>query len=288
MAAQLFYSVVVLLFYAAPAAGWGLCNDDNPACGYWAKNGECDGANKEFMQKTCPHSCGMCHLLCRDVEDSCATWAKDGHCESNPGFMFKSCPTACGVCHPKCYDKEPDDKCGDWARAGECTKNPAILSSCPISCGVCTSLCLDKLNDCPQWAAAGDCSKNREFMLKECPRSCDLCGDEDAAKTEAAKKGTPQADSQEKHSKCANKDHHQCLLWGEQECSVNPLSLLTTCPAMCGACTTVCVDKARDCPNWARAGKACENDPHLPALCPSSCGICSAIHVKAPPDKQEL
>ena len=107
MAAQLFYTAVVLLFYADTAAGWGLCNDDNPACGYWAKNGECDGANKEFMQKTCPHSCGMCHLLCADVEDSCATWAKDGHCESNPGFMFKSCPTACGVCHQNATTRSP-------------------------------------------------------------------------------------------------------------------------------------------------------------------------------------
>ena len=58
---------------------------------------------------------------------------------------------------------------------------------------------------------------------------------------------------------------------------------------MCGACTTVCVDKARDCPNWAKVAKACENDRHLSALCPSSCGICSAIHVKQPPeDKKEL
>ena len=90
---------VALLLAAAisPAAGWGLCNDDNPACGYWAKHGECDGENKEFMQRHCPHSCGMCYLLCRDVDESCVQWAKDGHCESNPGHMFKSCPTACGA-----------------------------------------------------------------------------------------------------------------------------------------------------------------------------------------------
>merc|ERR1712060_279226 len=124
-------------------------------------------------------------------------------------------------------------------------------------------------------------------MLKECPRSCNLCNDEDAAKTEAAKKAKPQADSQEKHSKCANHDNQQCLLWGEQECTQNPLSLLTLCPAMCGACTTVCVDKARDCPNWAKADKACDA-PHLAVLCPSSCGICSDIHVRQPPEKQEL
>ena len=147
-------------------AGWGLCNDKNQHCGAWAKEGECEGKNTAYMQKTCPHSCSMCHHICRDQEDACQAWAKDGHCDSNPTYMLKTCPTSCGICNEKCYDKDPEDRCGEWARNGECTKNPSILPNCPVSCGVCTNLCLDKHNDCPQWAAAGDCQKNRAYMIK--------------------------------------------------------------------------------------------------------------------------
>ena len=73
-----------------PVAGWGLCNDQNDNCASWAKSGECGGANKIYMQKHCPLSCGSCHLLCRDVEDACAAWAKAGHCESNADYMLKT------------------------------------------------------------------------------------------------------------------------------------------------------------------------------------------------------
>ena len=263
----------LLLLSALPSArAWGLCNDKNPACGHWAKTGECDGKNSDFMKKTCPHSCGTCHLICRDVEEACGAWAKAGHCESNADFMFKTCPTSCGICAAKCYDKEPE-KCGEWARGGECTKNPSILSTCPVSCGVCSSVCLDKHNDCPGWAAAGDCSKNREYMLRTCPNACSLC-DEEKHKT----------------THCENRNQKQCLLWGEHECSANPISMLELCPALCGACTVACVDKNTDCPGWAKhnEGKECDNNAFLQSSCPSSCGVCAGIHVAKPPEKDEI
>ena len=163
-----------------------------------------------------------------------------------------------------------------------CSQNPAILSTCPVSCGVCTSMCLDKLNDCPQWAAAGDCLKNPGFMMKECPRSCDLCGE--------GKSSGPVA-------KCENRNQQQCLLWGEQECPANPASMLSECPSLCGACTVACVDTHSDCPQWtapkaggvfSKGSTPCEADSHLPAMCPASCGICAQLHVREPPGKQEL
>jgi len=278
------------------ASSWGLCNDKHNHCASWAKDGECEKDNKPFMQKECALSCGVCPLLCRDVEDACISWAKEGFCESNPTYMLKRCATSCGVCAVKCYDKEPGDVCGQWARHGECEKNPAILSSCPVSCGVCTSICLDKHNDCPNWAAAGDCSKNRAFMLMNCPRSCHLCAEPEGTIPKEEDAATRAHEAHDAPTpfltpfNCANHDNEQCLLWGEQECGVNPEALLTDCPQLCGACTLACVDKAVDCPGWAAAkeGKACELDSHLPTMCPQSCGICSAIHVRAPPAKDEV
>lgn len=239
------------------AAAWGLCNDKHPSCGHWAKTGECDKDNVKFMQANCPLACGMCPLVCRDTDDACAAWAKEGHCESNPTFMMKTCPTSCKVCATKCYDKEPD-KCGDWARGGECLKNPAIMSTCPISCGVCQGVCLDKRHDCPMWAASDACNENKEFMMRECPNSCGVC--------EREKDDAPQAP-------CKNHNQKQCILWGEQECAVNPLSMLALCPEMCGVCTTACVDKSPDCVGWAKGheGTACDKEPHLQMTCPASC-----------------
>jgi len=254
-------------------SAWGFCNDENSNCHAWAKDGHCEGENKDFMRKSCAHSCGHCHHLCRDVEDSCAAWAKDGHCESNPTYMLKYCATSCGVCKPRCYDQHGSEKCAEWARNGECSKNPSILATCPVACGVCTDLCLDKNEACAQWAHDGQCHNNTHFMLKECPRSCNVCDE--------AKHGT---------GVCENRQHRQCMIWGEHECTFNPAALLTECPKMCGACTTACVDKRPDCPGWAKAkdGKACEVDKNfLPAICPYSCGVCSTLEY-FPHNKDEI
>lgn len=265
------HAALFLLAYASGVAAWGYCNDNDVSCANWVKNGECEGKNKDFMKSTCPHSCGTCHHLCRDVEEGCRAWADGGQCEENKDYMFKNCPTSCGLCKPKCYDKEPKDKCGEWARAGECKKNPAILASCPVSCGVCHNMCLDQHNDCPQWASGGDCHKNTAFMLRTCPKSCNVC--------DVDKHGT---------SVCEDRDHAQCLIWGEHECGINPEALLSTCPKLCGACTLACADKSPDCVGWAKANK-CEEDklfmwPH----CPYSCGICGTMDVFKSKAKDEI
>jgi len=268
MASPVFFALLLLL----PAtSGWGYCNDENDSCANWAKNGECAGKNADFMKKTCPHSCSACHHLCRDAEEGCRGWAEGGQCTENPDYMFKTCPTSCGLCKAKCYDKEPNDVCGQWARAGECQKNPAILSTCPVACGLCTSMCLDKHNDCPQWAAAGQCNDNTAYMMKTCPNSCHLC--------DAEKHGT---------SACEDRDHTQCLIWGEQECDVNPLALLTTCPKLCGACTLACADKNPDCPGWASSGKCEEDKAFMHPHCPFSCGLCATMETFKSKSKDEI
>jgi hypothetical protein len=88
-------------------------------------------------------------------------------------------------------------------------------------------------------------------MLKTCPHSCGVC------------------------EGLACEDHNvaQCLLWGESECTNNPLAVMKDCPQMCGVCTTVCKDKDESCPQWQEAGECDKNSVTL-ELCPYSCGIC--------------
>ena len=258
-----------LALQCATVSAWGYCNDNDLSCASWANNKECEGSNAEVVKKSCPHSCSVCTHICRDVEAGCPDWAANGNqCKENPDFMLKNCPTSCGICKPKCYDK--DDACGGWARNGECKKNPSITSTCPVSCGICSSLCSDVHNDCPQWAAGGDCNTNPGFMLKQCPFSCNVC--------DAKEHGTKY---------CADRDHEQCLVWGEHECGNNPAAVMRLCPKMCGLCTLTCEDKHTDCPAWAAAknGKGCEEDsvpssrprrsPSCATLPPASSHLCA-------------
>jgi len=267
---------VVLLGLAlqcATVSAWGYCNDNDLSCASWANNKECEGSNADVVKKSCPHSCSVCTHICRDVEAGCPDWAANGNqCKENPDFMLKNCPTSCGICKPKCYDK--DDACGGWARNGECKKNPSITATCPVSCGICSSLCSDVHNDCPQWAAGGDCNTNPGFMLKQCPFSCNVC--------DVKEHGTKY---------CADRDHEQCLVWGEHECGNNPAAVMRLCPKMCGLCTLTCEDKHTDCPAWAAAknGKGCEEDSdYMHESCPFSCGTCAKLPILAPKNKDEV
>ena len=61
----------------------GVCNDKRPDCANWAKEKQCQ-TNAEFMQTTCPLSCGVCTFDCEDTHESCTAWAQEGECEKNP------------------------------------------------------------------------------------------------------------------------------------------------------------------------------------------------------------
>ena len=48
--------------------------------------------------------------------------------------------------------------------------------------GVCTqATCHDSNEECDTWSSQGECDANPEFMLKQCRKSCWVCGDDDFA-----------------------------------------------------------------------------------------------------------
>ena len=75
--------IAQLAALVATAAAVGYCNDQNPSCHLWAKDGECSGKNAESLATMCAHSCGTCDLICKDTETACGDWAKKGECEKS-------------------------------------------------------------------------------------------------------------------------------------------------------------------------------------------------------------
>ena len=52
-----------------------------------------------------------------------------------------------------------------------------MKDGCKASCADCESeKCHNKQSGCGVWAANGECKKNSDYMLKECPFSCIMCG----------------------------------------------------------------------------------------------------------------
>ena len=54
----------------------------------------------DFMQKTCPSTCGWVESGCHDEHPRCQEWARRGLCtlNNNPSFMAHTCRESCGVC----------------------------------------------------------------------------------------------------------------------------------------------------------------------------------------------
>ena len=71
---------------------------------------------------------------------------------------------------------DSDESCANWAKSGECDKSEVVKKKCPHSCSLCNHRCRDTNDQCPQWADGGQCDTNLEFMYKECPVSCGVCG----------------------------------------------------------------------------------------------------------------
>ncbi|CAL4108505.1 unnamed protein product [Meganyctiphanes norvegica] len=74
--------------------------------------------------------------------------------------------------HLDCRDW--NEHCGYWAGIGECQRNPGyMLRMCPKSCNICD--CYDKYEECPYYRDWDLCNNSPEFMLRVCPVTCGDC-----------------------------------------------------------------------------------------------------------------
>src|SRR6056300_321953 len=63
---------------------------------------------------------------------------------------------------------------GEVAVDGECSAEDGSCDAEPASSEV-LSVCEDKEQECGHWASLGECEKNPNYMLVNCPVSCDSC-----------------------------------------------------------------------------------------------------------------
>eukprot|EP00058_Branchiostoma_floridae_P022716 XP_002608206.1 hypothetical protein BRAFLDRAFT_90353 [Branchiostoma floridae] len=76
------------------------CFDADGNCGSWASAGECTN-NPNFMQGSCPQSCGMCRrsaVACTDNHEHCGYWASVGECTNSADYMNQNCMLSCNLC----------------------------------------------------------------------------------------------------------------------------------------------------------------------------------------------
>ena len=109
--------------------------------------------------------------------------------------------------------------------------------------------CVDLNDSCLDWATDGECEKNPGYMIKDCPRSCNVCGeddddegsddwyeeredDDDGAATAAA--DFVPRDANGRPIACEDK-HELCQNWARRgECGANPSFMTPNCPISCG------------------------------------------------------
>ncbi|XP_063876470.1 serine protease 42-like isoform X1 [Scylla paramamosain] len=68
-------------------------------------------------------------------------------------------------------------QCPRLASIGLCeTRRQFMLQNCPVSCDACVDPnCFDRSSRCTPMAARGLCETQKSFMLTQCPHSCDAC-----------------------------------------------------------------------------------------------------------------
>ena len=89
------------------------CVDHHDLCVWWAMPGELGFSrstpgeclnNPDYMQRTCPLSCGYCKVPedisppCIDLYKKCEEWQAGGECKLNSEWMARNCRKTCGQC----------------------------------------------------------------------------------------------------------------------------------------------------------------------------------------------
>lgn len=161
--------------------------------------------------------------------------------------------------------------------------------------------CVDKHESCSFWAGLDECAKNPNYMLSNCPVSCNTCENNGGI------------------ASCSD-THESCSFWASiDECEKNPRYMLKNCPESCNSCsfdedtfgeiqveeicadgdhfceaakvqTTIprfanadgsarvasndCNDRYMECADYATDGECSNNPGWMIVNCPLSCKLC--------------
>lgn len=115
------------------------CADTNKYCGYWSRQGFCQGRYEPYMKRNCKESCSLCGS-CPDGKSSCERWAELGYCDDDNRYhlyMFRHCKQSCNVCG-QCKDFSA--RCASYKEDGLC-ENSRYTDSMHYYCAKTCNFC---------------------------------------------------------------------------------------------------------------------------------------------------
>jgi prolyl 4-hydroxylase len=124
--------------------------------------------------------------------------------------------------------------------------------------------CADNHESCDMWASTGECEANPKYMLKQCQKSCMICGDmeldlgveqvidakrgdEVRARIQQAKEYVEERIAKDPKQRYllegCKMNHKNCAYWGVLgECEANPGYMKLQCAPVCGTCEDLSID----------------------------------------------
>ncbi|KAK6196288.1 hypothetical protein SNE40_001539 [Patella caerulea] len=208
----------------------------------------------------------------------CNVWANYGECERNHDYMKRNCRKACRVCG-KSHTEYEENHFTTWA--WQWFGMFADLFPQDWKIGVCQDFYPS--DKCSGWRNNGDCVTNKNWMTRNCKKTCNYCITQDNVIK-------PEVNCNNTHP---NED--ECNKWAlEAECHINHKWMAKNCRKACRMCATDieptedssetgggedgdCVDQhdTSQCKGWARAGECTVNAIWMVPNCRKSCGKCN-------------
>lgn len=207
--------------------------------------------------RTCESNGSSLDDACLDLEENCSAYAGgslddiESSCYQESYYMFVRCKAACDACsfsnyvdyynlivQPKlglgCADY--DESCSDWADTGECTNNPEyMMDNCPFSCDI----CIPMMESVPQKLIVGDEYESEDIDDQESKNELQHLLQDHYEKMLTYQESIAEDDRYIKvRNSCVN-SQPDCVFWaatGECDLDKHFGYMMTNCPLACLSC----------------------------------------------------
>ncbi|XP_052103421.1 uncharacterized protein LOC127736896 [Mytilus californianus] len=238
------------------------CLDKNKKCPKWSSNGECH-KNPKYMLFNCQKSCKVCDSKDLGISNEKTVVINDDATEKKKGEINTHQTTKGAKEGVTIADNETDVNLTDATTSTQLEKETAgdeyqNNDTTTIAVTVCT----DNKQECSMWALQDECRLNPEYMLYNCKKSCNACGDAII-------------------KEC--KDwHEQCSVWASTgRCNTQSTYMFDYCKLSCDACESPmrngdnnCKDENTSCHYWSFIGECVKNKKYMLSKCKRSCKVC--------------
>ncbi|CAC5415195.1 unnamed protein product [Mytilus coruscus] len=238
------------------------CLDKNKKCPKWSSNGECH-KNPKYMLFNCQKSCKVCDSKDLGISNEKTVVINDDTTEKKKGEINTHQTTKGSREGVTIADNEDDLNLTDATTstqleketAGDEYKNNGTTT-------IAVTVCTDNRQECSMWAWQDECRLNPEYMLYNCKKSCNACGDAII-------------------KEC--KDWHgQCSVWASSgRCKTQSTYMFDYCKLSCDACESPrrngdnnCLDENTSCQYWSFIGECVKNKKYMLSKCKRSCKVC--------------